>query len=203
MRVIQKRYDGRIPREVIMYLYLHVENICNNSQSFPGIWAHIVAVVRYARALAKKFNADEDVCEISALFHDYAGILNYEYYNQHHIHSAEIASSILKRFNFPESKIINIQHCIISHRGSRNIERKTIEAKILATADALSHIESADSLLKLAKETYEMEHAEAIRWVLGKLERSFNKIMPELRAAIKLRFDAVVKRLILNQIQKI
>lgn len=197
MRTVQR--SDKISREVIMYLYLHVENACNNSQcKFPGVWNHIINVIRYAKALARKFKADEDVCEIAALFHDYSGILNYEYYNQHHVHSAEIASQILKRLNFPDSKIINIQHCILSHRGSRNIERKTIEAKILATADSLAHIEDAHALLKLAEESYEMEHSEAIKWVLAKLQRSFNKIMPELQDAVKPRFDYAIKKLILN-----
>ncbi|MBI2448754.1 HD domain-containing protein [Candidatus Pacearchaeota archaeon] len=198
MKAIQKRYD-KISREVIMYLYLHVENICNNSHSFPGIWRnHVVHVIKYAKALARKFNADEDVCEIAALFHDYAGILNPEYYNQHHIHSAEIASQILRRINFPDDKIRNIQHCILSHRGSRNIKRKTIEAEILATADALAHIENPDSLLQFAEESYEMSDDKAKKWVLAKLQRSFNKIMHELLDAIKPRFDATVKKVIMS-----
>lgn len=49
-----------------------------------GAWTHhILHVVKYAKLMAKKLNADTEVVEIASLLHDYASIINYDFYEDH------------------------------------------------------------------------------------------------------------------------
>jgi len=52
--------------------------------------------VKWAKTLARKLNADEEIVEIAALLHDYASIVNINNYSDHHIRGAELAEEILK-----------------------------------------------------------------------------------------------------------
>ncbi len=116
-----------------------VEEECKKDSNIFGdeIWTyHILSVVEYAKLLARKLNADEEMVEIAALLHDYAGIKDGEEYENHHLRGAEEGEKILKRFKYPQEKIEKIKHCIYAHRGSRSIKRKTVEAKCVASADA-------------------------------------------------------------------
>src|SRR3989337_3001542 len=107
----------------------------------PEAWEnHISLVYEYGIALAEKMKADVSIVKISALLHDYASLIDACFVEDHHIHSSRMAQQILESFNYPPEKIGQIFHCIMTHRGSKILERKTIEAECLASADALSHI---------------------------------------------------------------
>ena len=55
--------------------------------------------------MAKKLNADIGVVEIASLLHDYASIINYDYYEDRPIHGANVAEKLPKQFNYPQNKI--------------------------------------------------------------------------------------------------
>lgn len=181
-------------QEIINHLYTLVEKACHSSNNEFGyaIWQnHILPVVKYAKLLAQQLEADEEVCEISALLHDYAGIMNPAFYENHHIHGARIAHDLLTKLEYPKEKIELIKNCIISHRASKNIPRKTKEAQILASADAIAHIIAWESLLDLALFEYSYTEPEAKAWVARKLERSCKKIMPEALPLIEEKYKLV------------
>ena len=176
-----------------------VEDACKNEKNFfgYGIWSHhILLVVKYARLLAQKFCADEDILEVAALLHDYASIKDYKMYEDHHIHGAEEAEKILKRFNYPTQKIEQVKQCIISHRGSKVLQKQTKEAIFLADADAMSHFDSIPALFNFAFQRRKMNIDEASSWVLGKLERSWNKLSPVAQEIVKDKYEA--SKLLLN-----
>ena len=171
-----------------------VEKACKKDTNHfgYGVWSHhISSVVKYAKLLAKKLNADEEICEISALLHDYASVINKDWYPEHHIHSARLAEEILSRYNYPKEKIESIKHCIISHRASKNIPQETLEAKIVASADSMAHFDNVHSLLYLAFVVHKKEIDEGTKWVLDKLERSWNKLIPEAKEIIREKYDAI------------
>jgi uncharacterized protein len=159
-----------------------------------GIWSHhIVLVVKYGKLLAQRLEADSEIVEIAALLHDYAGIKEESLTPDHHLHSAQEADKILRSFGYPEDKITAIKQCIVSHRGSINIEKQTAEAICLASADAISHIDQIPSLFYLVFVQHQMGIDEGTAWVRAKLERSWNKLCPEGQEMIKDKYEAAKK----------
>ena len=171
-----------------------VESACknkNNNYKY-GAWTHhISSVVKNSKMLARKLGADEEIVELAALLHDYASVLNNDLYPEHHIHSTKLAEEILRRYNYPEERIEMVKHCIYAHRGSKDIPRETIEAEIVASADAMAHFDNVSSLLHLAFVSLGMGIDEGTKYVLGKLERDWRKMMPEAREILKEKYEAI------------
>lgn len=156
--------------------------------------AHVEAVVKYSKSLARELGADQEVCEISAWLHD---IIKIRGGTVHHVKGAEEARRILQGFGFPEEKIRQIEHCIITHSSDQNHIPKSLEAKILASADALSHFDSFLGLamyaLVLKNESVEM----CKNTLLEKYENSWDKLLvPHARQMAKPKYEAI--RLILQ-----
>jgi len=171
-----------------------VEEACKKDTNHfgYGAWSHhISSVVKYAKLLAKKLGANEEICEIAALLHDYASVVNKDWYPEHHLHSARLAEEILSEHSYPKEKIERVKHCIISHRASKNIPQETIEAKIVASADSMAHFDNVHSLLYLAFVTHKMDIEQGTKWVLDKLERGWNKLIPEAKEIIKEKNNAI------------
>jgi len=147
-----------------------------------GIWTHhIKQVAETANRIAPEFNADSEVVEIAALLHDYAGVKNEMLEAHHHIHGAIEAEFILSGLGYPENKINFVKHCILSHRASKRVERKTPEAECLANADAMVHIEQVPSLLNFAYTQQDMSIDGGALWVKNKLKRSWKKLSPQIQ----------------------
>lgn len=169
------------------------ETACKQKTNYfgCGVWKHhILPVVKYSKLMAKKLKADEEIVEIAALLHDYASVKNYKLYEEHHIHGAELAEQILKKFNYPQNKIEQVQHCILSHRGSKALEKITKEALCVADADAMAHFDSISSLFYLAFFSHKMNIDEANDWLMQKLERSWKKLSPQAKKIIKNKYEA-------------
>ena len=107
-----------------------------------GCYYHIAAVVKNAEILAVKYGADKEVVMIAAWLHDIASITDYSLYDLHHIHGAEMASDILKKYNYDSKKIYLVQECIRNHRGSISSIKNTPEELCVADADAISHLDN-------------------------------------------------------------
>ena len=127
-----------------------------------GCWHHILAVVKNAVELAPQYGADPEVVEIAAWLHDIASVTDYALYAEHHIHGAEITALV--------------QRCILNHRGSRRMEKHSPEEICVADADAVSHFDAVPSLFYLAFVNRDLGIDEGTQFVVGKLERSYNKL---------------------------
>ncbi len=159
-----------------------------------GIWSHhILLVVKYGKLLAQRLEADPEIVEIAALLHDYASIKEKSLTPEHHLHSAQKAEKILRSLGYPEDTITAVKQCIVSHRGSINLEKQTAEAVCLASADAIAHIDQIPSLFYLVFVQHQMEIDEGTAWVRAKLERSWNKLCPEGKEMIKEKYEAAQK----------
>ena len=162
-----------------------------------GIWTHhITQVVKIGKKLAEQFNADPEIVEISALLHDYEGIKDHTLHKEHHIHGAIEAEKILKKLYYPSNKIEAVKHCIENHRGSVKSDNKSAEAECLTNADAIAHIENIPSLLYLAYVKLEMEIDKGVERVRKKLERSWNKLNPDMKKIMKDKYEAAIKILV-------
>ncbi len=84
---------------------------------------HILPVVKHSLALGKIIKADLEVQELAALLYDYAVLIDFKLYEDHHINGADIAEKLLARYNLPDSKK-NIKDSIISHRGSIKLNKR-------------------------------------------------------------------------------
>jgi uncharacterized protein len=140
--------------------------------------------------MAKKIGANEEIVEIAALLHDYASVKDYKLYEDHHLHGAELAEQILKKFNYPEDKIEQVKHCILCHRGSKVTQKLTKEDLCVADADSMAHFDSISSLFYLAFFSHKMNIEEANIWLKEKLERSWKKLSPEAKEIIKDKYLA-------------
>lgn len=113
-----------------------VLSACNGTEKD---WTtHIKRVVSYATTLAEKLQADPEVCEIAAWLHDLTKIRGYP--EDHHITGADAARRLLES-RVPKDKIEHISSCIQSHSSDPTYPPTTTEAKILACADALAHLD--------------------------------------------------------------
>jgi len=180
------------------------EKVCKKETNYFGYGAwtyHIVSVVKYAKFLAQKLKADEEIVEIAALLHDYACGVDENLYTEHHIHGARLAEELLKEFDYPIEKIERVKSCILSHRASKNIPKESIEAEIVASADSLSHFDNVHSLLYLAFVKHKMGVSEGTKWVLDKLERSWNRLtLPEAKEMIREKYKSIKNALESNNL---
>lgn len=173
-----------------------VKEACYSPQNkfTSTVWEyHILPVVKYGLNLGKKFNADLEVIELAALLHDYACLIDSNLCDEHHLHSADLAEKLLDKFDFPKYKIEHIRECIISHRGSLNLKKESVEAKILASADAMAHITEWADMFYLTYGVHKYQTREGAEWLKGKVERSWNKIIPEGKDMIKDDYEIMLK----------
>lgn len=106
---------------------------------FSLFWfLHLKPVIDYSKKLAKKYNADMEVVWLSAILHDLARLDDIE---PHDEISAERAYNMLLEKGFNKGIAEDVKSTILTHR-CRKYTPKTLEQKILATADAVSHFKT-------------------------------------------------------------
>jgi len=154
---------------------------------------HFIPVVKNAQILAKKMGADLEIVTLAAWLHDYASVYDAKLMPEHQLHGPKFAQEILAKLNYPQDKIDRVKHCIEAHRGSKGIKRETLEAECVASADAMAHITSFPALLILAWKVHNMGYQEGIDFAAAKMERSWNKLIPEARELMKEQYEAIKK----------
>ena len=158
-----------------------------------GCYYHIAAVVKNAEILAEKYRAEKEVVMIAAWLHDVASVTDYNLYELHHIHGAEMAYDILTEYGYDNEKIPLVQDCIRNHRGSVNLEKNSLEELCVADADAISHFDSVPNLLYLAYVQKGMGLEEGREFVKAKLLRSFQKLSQESKKYYQNKFEKVME----------
>ena len=135
---------------------------------------HFIPMVGYAKELANKLDADIEVIEIAGWLHDIGSIVDGR--KNHHLSGVKIARKFLNDLQYPKDKIDLVCKCIENHRGSTNKKRESIEEKILAEADAMSHFSNIAGLFKAAYIFEDLTQGEAKVSVREKLERKWNQL---------------------------
>jgi len=99
-------------------------------------WIHNNYVTKYALILGKRLNADLEILEISARFHD----CNYSRGRDWHAQdSAQVAKEFLLKEGYPQDKTDIVVKIILCHRKQllKEMSSPPIEGKILNDADVM------------------------------------------------------------------
>ncbi len=180
-------------RQKIQAIANLVEAACQQKTNQFGyrIWHHhVLPVVKYGKLLAKKIGANEEIVEIAALLHDYASIKDFSKHEDHHLYGAQDAQKIMAPLRYSLEQIQQVQHCILSHRGSKPREKLTPEARCLADADGMAHFDAIPSLFYFTLVRQQMSLEEGTEWLVKKLTRSWNKLSAEAKTITKAKYKA-------------
>ena len=154
---------------------------------------HIFCVVKNAIKFAKERGGDVEIVEISALFHDYANLVDFEKYSEiHHIASGELAEPILREYGYSQDFIDKVKKCIHSHRASVIKDKFSIEEICLADADAITHIENAfEIIMWQGQRRYTIEQGNT--FVKNKIKKSYAKLSDWAKEYIRDRYEAILR----------
>ncbi len=172
----------------------HVYEKYHNDKREDGINMydiHVKYVVEYAKQLAEKLNANEEIVEISALLHDIGRLDGTE--DNHHTIGAQYAQMYLTSLGYPQEKIERVKHCILAHRGSLSIPRETVEAECVASADAMAHFRNISDMFYFVYHDLGESLDKGKQMIKDKLERSYNKMIKEGKEIIQEKYDATMK----------
>ena len=151
---------------------------------------HVSIVVKYARKLAKIKKTDGDLAELAALLHDITipTLGNAD----HDKTGAAEAAKILRNLKCSEKTVFEIRHAVLTHRGSADSAPKTLLAKILRDADALSHFDAIPMLMFYGLRDHGQDVEKAAAWLDAKLERDWRKKLHfrESRKLAKRKYEA-------------
>lgn len=104
---------------------------------------HIMRVLKNAKIIAKKENANIRVITAAVLLHDIISYPKSDARSKNSsLESAEESEKILKKYNFDKDEIKVISDAIRDHSFSRDVIPKTLEGKILQDADRLDALGS-------------------------------------------------------------
>lgn len=159
-------------------LHAILSNIYQNNPFYgPGLLKHVALVAIFASAIATELGGNGQVAHLSGWLHDIGAAMKGP--EDHHKTGAEIAGKILKGIGFPADIIEPVQQCLLTHRGSIESERETIEAKCVASADGFAHFCRVSDLFWVAFFKLGLDAAGAGEWVRAKLQRSWDKMLPQ------------------------
>jgi len=170
-----------------------VENECKKPTSKYGydIYIHhFVQVYNYSKELAEKLGGDVEIVELAAWLHDIGSIIYGR--EDHQVTGAKIAEEKLRELGYDEDRIEKVKHCIHAHRGSQNISKESVEAQIIADADAMSAFDNIGGQFKATFIYDNMNQTDSRKYVMKKLINSYNKISDDAKKLIKPKFDAVM-----------
>jgi 23S rRNA maturation-related 3'-5' exoribonuclease YhaM len=153
----------------------------------PYFQRHIEEVENWANRILPYYpEADTEIILLSVWLHD-IGQLDGDYKVDHAIKSETEAISFLSKEKYPEDKILEVAHCVRSHR-CKDVQPNSVEAKILAAADSASHMADIPYILMMGQSNLTRQD------VLDKLERDFrdtNNFLPiELKPQTKQLYKA-------------
>lgn len=177
-----------------------VDELYERKQTGRADWAdylyqkHIFIVAENAKLLAKRFGANMDIVIAASMLHDIADAIMARENPEHEERGNLIARDYLKECDFGADEIKIIVDDAIKFHGCKNSEiPKTLEGKVMATADATAHLKSDfyDYALIFLKKTDSME--EIKNWALPKIERDYwSKIFfDEIRTEAKVDYERV------------
>ena len=183
---------------LLYFVYDTVRDACKQPSNVfgLGIWTHhIRPMIETAKELAPLHDADLELVLICVLLHDYAGIADETFVDQHHIHGANEARRLLTSKTYPDERIAVVEDAICSHRGSVPKDRKTNEARCLADCDAISHIQQFPSLFYVTYKEQSRSIEDGADWVTEKLKRDWNKLSSIGRDYIRDTYDGLMSAL--------
>jgi len=160
------------------------------------IWAnHLPLVANKAKELSQKYDANSDIVVAAAWLHDFGDAFTNRHADNHEEISKNEAIKILQKCEYTIKEISYIMSEVIApHSCKEGYLPKTVEGKILATADSLAHLNSDLYIQFTWKHLPENKnYQEYLIWVAEKLERDFHiKIFFEdEKKSVQNRYDSL------------
>ena len=152
-----------------------IYNECQWEPRLQWFWkSHIVVVEECAKELATQEKANMEIVMLGVYLHDIAQIRKIDDEEKHDIVGAVVAENIMRQYGYDILTIEKVKGLILAHR-CKDRKPETLEEKILATADAVSHFRG-DFYLYLLWQHDPKETLEAsIQYDLEKMERDFRE----------------------------
>lgn len=126
-------------------IFEEIKNIAKNifeQSNGSHDWEHVLRVYNMCLHIAKTENVDLEILSLSCILHDIGRAEQDKVKGaiDHAELGADMAGSILKKYNFDDEKIEKIKHCIVAHRFKNDYQPESMEAKVLFDADKLDSI---------------------------------------------------------------
>lgn len=135
---------------------------------------HVAKVAQTAEELANKYKANTDYCVAGALLHDIADSVMDRHTPGFDQKSIEISHKLLFEVNFSPKEIEIILKKVIEPHSCRKFLPTTLEGKIMATADAIVHLNSDFYLFCCWNHIGAKSFDNYKAWVLEKIERDYH-----------------------------
>jgi len=182
-------------KTLVQRIIREVEPVYRGSTIYvKTIWSHVLRVSGFAKEFAEKTGANQFVAEVGGLLHDIGGAMHGP--EDHHITGAREATVVLLRCECPLELIGPIADTIYSYRGSQKVALKTPEAKCVAAADAKDHFTALQELWNVQTRDLGVLPILVYQTVSSKLERDWEKIIPEIRIMLDGTYEAAKKKLL-------
>jgi len=162
----------------------------STKEMYSSFWfLHVKPVIDYSKELAKKYNANIEVVWLSATLHDLVRLDDLE---PHDEIGAERAYHMLLEEGFSKEIAEKVKNTILTHRCNK-YKPQTLEQKVLATADAVSHFKTPFYLWFSSISAKPFK--EQLEDSLQKIERDYNEkiFFEEERESVKKEYE-VLKR---------
>ncbi len=137
---------------------------------------HLQIVAKKAAELADTYGADPDIAVAGAWLHDFGDAFTNRHSPDHEQISNKQGRLLLEKAGYLESEIDQVMDDVIApHSCQNDFLPTTVAGKVMATADALAHL-NTDFYLQFAwKHLPEgKNYQQYIEWVREKIERDFN-----------------------------
>ena len=181
---------NEIETQVLEYVKDRIKWHKETSPDHYDFWEeHIKFVYKEADLLAKQYGADEEIVRLGALLHNIALIDMVGTRAEHHINGKEIASRVLKEFNYPKEKMERVLGCVLHHRSSKDAQNK--EEICVADADILAHFDNIPLLFDVMYTLRHLELADVRKQLSEYIEKDFNDLSPQTRESFKERYEVI------------
>lgn len=153
---------------------------------------HLLEVEKCAKTILIKLpKADKEIVMLGVWLHDLQRIRKID--GNHCKIGAVEAEKVMQKFGYLPEKIEIVKEIILAHSCENDLAPKTLEGKILATADAMSHFLS-DFYLAIAA-TGKRDAKSFKKWVMKKIDRDYRKkiFFPFAKKLIAERYVALRK----------
>jgi len=163
----------KIKQEVYLLFKENTKNeYLNPDWIFPN---HLDIMSDLVKNMCKKYGGDILICELSVLLHDVGLVYKRETPSPegHEKRSIEYAKDILKRNKITKEISDEVIECIASTEKDENEKPKSLNAKILKTADILSQF---ISIHYFAKASFFNNWEFFVEWMRDRIESCYGKI---------------------------
>lgn len=141
---------------------------------YPYLPRHVTEVEKWTKKILQNYpKADKKVVLLAVWLHDIGHVVRGQS-DDHAVKSEAEARRFLSGLKISSEMIEKVAHCVRAHR-CREVQPRSLEAKILAVSDSASHLTDFNYLVHI--QDGERDYA------LGKLERDYRDVglLPNLK----------------------